>query len=93
MQLSLDFQPGLTTRFKRWKHTLANAVYSSRQGLSGVAADLDMSPSELSNRLSDEEGASNRPLRDEDCIAILRSTHDFTPIYWLIEELDRKSVV
>jgi hypothetical protein len=82
-QFTLDFQAGLTERFPRWRDTLVHAVYSSRLGLNGVAGKLDLSPSDLSKRLSETE--EPRPLRDGDILGIIEATNDFTPIYWLLE--------
>lgn len=82
-QFTLDFQAGLTERFPRWRDTLVHAVYSSRLGLNGVAGKLDMSPSELSKRLSETE--EPRPLRDNDILGIIEATADYTPIYWLLD--------
>lgn len=81
-QFTLDFQPGLVERFPRWEDTFTYAVYSSRLGLNGVAAQLDQSPSDLCKRLSGEE---QRPLRVKDALAIVEATQDYTPIYWLLE--------
>lgn len=82
-QFTLDFVPGLTEKYPRWRDTLVHAVYSSRLGLNGVAARLDMSPSDLSKRLSETE--EPRPIRDVDILGIIEATNDFTPIYWLLE--------
>lgn len=82
-QFTLDFQAGLTQRFPRWRDTLVHAVYNSRSGLNGCASKCDISPSDLTKRLS---GADDyRPLRDTDVLAIIEETNDFTPIYWLLE--------
>lgn len=75
----------MTARYRRWRHAFVHAVHASRKGLSGVAADLDQSPSELSRRLSDAPAPEGLPLRDEDMIGIIESTGDLTPVYWLIE--------
>lgn len=83
-QFHLDFETGLTARFPRWEDTLVHAVYSSRLGLNGVAAKLDMSPSELSKRLS-HHTEEPRPIRSQDIIGIIEATGDYTPVYWLIE--------
>lgn len=85
MQLTLDFTGGLTTRFRSLKQACAHAVYHSRVGLTGVAIALDMSPSELSKRLAEDESPDNRPLRDRDIVGIIAETSDRTPVYWLIE--------
>lgn len=84
-QFTLDFEPGLTERFKTWDEVLAAAVYGSRKGLGSVAADLDMSPSELTRRLN-PDGDDARPLRTKDGIRIIESTQDLRPVYWLIEK-------
>ena len=83
-QYTLDFEPGLTERFKTFDEVLAAAVYGSRKGLNVVAADLDMSPSELTRRLNPATD-DPRPLRTKDGIAIIESTGDMRPVYWLIE--------
>ncbi len=85
-QLALDFQPGLTTQHKTLTSVTAATIYASRGGLSSVAADLDTSPSDLTRRLSGGDERDNRPLTVEQFVAILRSTRDFRPIFWLIEE-------
>ncbi|MDR0251111.1 MAG: hypothetical protein LBI35_07390 [Burkholderiales bacterium] len=84
-QLTLDFTPGLTIRFRSLRECVSASVYACPRGLSAVAADLDMSPSELTKRLN-PEGSEPRPLRVDDLETILKSTGDFTPIYWLIEK-------
>lgn len=93
-QLALQFEPGLTARHRTLEECLSAVVHNSRIGLEGVAAKLDMSPSELSRRLnahvaSKEGDASNRPLRVQDLIGIVEATGDFRPIYWLAEKFLR----
>jgi len=82
-QLSLDFQPGLTAQFKTLTQVCAATVYASRGGLSGVAGDLDIAPSDLCRRLSED---GDRPITAEQVDGIVTSTHDYRPIYWLIEK-------
>lgn len=81
-QLSLDFQPGLTAQFRTLTQVCAAAVYASRGGLGAVAADLDIAPSDLCRRLSED---GDRPLTAEQARGIVASTKDFRPIYWLVE--------
>lgn len=85
-QLSLNFEPGLTARYPDWHAVLTHAVYASRKGLNGVAGDLDVSPSDLTKRLSKDE---QRPLRADQAVGIIESTGDLTPVYWLIERFLR----
>lgn len=82
-QFTLDFEPGLTERFPRWRDTFIKAVYSGRGGLNTAAAACDVSPTDLTKRLSGEY--PDRPLRIEDIVAILEEKKDPTPIFWLIE--------
>jgi hypothetical protein len=91
-QLSLNFEPGLTARFKRLEDCCAHVVLG--KGLENVAGPLDMAPSELSRRLSAHLEAkagdsNNRPLRVSDFVAILEETKDYRPIFWLIERFLR----
>ena len=81
-QLSLDFQPGLTAQFRTLTQVCAAAVYASRGGLGAVASDLDIAPSDLCRRLTEDH---DRPLTAEHVRGIISSTKDFRPIYWLIE--------
>lgn len=85
-QLSLDFHPGITVQHKTLTSVTAATVYGHRGGLSAVAADLDTSPSDLTRRLSGGDEKDNRPLTVEQFDAILASTKDFRPIFWLIEK-------
>lgn len=82
-QIPLNFQPGLTSQFRSLRQVCAAAVYACRKGLSGVAADLDMAPSDLCRRLGED---ADRPLTDEHVDGIIRSTDDHRPIHYLIEK-------
>lgn len=86
-QFTLDFEPGLTQRFPRWRDTFIHIVYSGRTGLNGAAGACDVSPTDLTKRLSGEY--EDRPLRIDDIEAILEEKKDFTPIFWLIERFLR----
>lgn len=83
MQLSLNFSPGLTAQFRSIGEVCAAAVYASRKGLSGVAGDLDMAPSDLQRRLNLVD--DQRPLTVSHLVGIVESTADARPVYWLIE--------
>lgn len=90
-QLSLAFEPGLTARHRSLEDCCSAVVHNCRLGVEGVAAHLDMAPSELSRRLNahvhaKEGDTSNRPLRLADLVGIIEATGDFRPIYWLAEK-------
>jgi len=83
-QLSLNFEGGLTARFRSLREVVQSAVLTSSLGVTGVAGKMDMGHSELSRRL-DAGAADNRPLRVDDLVDIIEHTGDHRPIYWLIE--------
>lgn len=90
-QLSLSYEPGLTSHFRTLEDCCQHVVLTSRSGVDGVAAHLDMPPSELSRRLNahhavKEGDISNRPLRISDLMGIMQATGDHRPIYWLAEK-------
>ena len=51
-QLTLDFEPGLIERHRHLRDCIATGIY--RRGLSTVAIDLNESPGNLTNQLSDD---------------------------------------
>lgn len=87
-QSALNFAPPLTAQFPRLRDLLCAVVYSSRAGLHGVAADLDVSPSELSRMLNREQD-DPRKLDVEDFVRIIASTNDPRPVQWLTEKFTR----
>lgn len=87
-QASLNFAPSLTTQFPHLRDVVCAAVYSSRTGLKGIAADLDVSPSELSRMLNREQG-DPRKLDCDDLVGIIAATGDVRPVQWLVEKFTR----
>lgn len=86
LQIDLDFEPGLTQRFRSLTEVCAAAVYSSRGGLGAIASELDMSPSELSKRLNVDKAATDpRPLHADHVAAIVKATGDQRPVLYLVE--------
>ncbi len=80
-QLTLDFTPGLADRHRNLRDCIASSIY--KRGLSTVAIELNESPGNLSNQLSDE---SPRKF-GVDCLEqYLEKSKDFTPIYYLIDK-------
>lgn len=84
-QREFDFQPGLTEQFPAFKDCIKAAVYSCGRPFKLVAADLDMTVSELSRKLSDNPSDPvHFPLdRLPDLIAATGST---MPVMWLMEQ-------
>jgi hypothetical protein len=84
-QMTLDFEPGLTERFSSLLDCIRNGVYTNRKPLKTVAADMDMSQSELSRKLA-ENPDDVRKLSVEDFETYIEKTGDITPIYYLVEK-------
>lgn len=83
-QLTIDFMPGLTERHATLLDCIRESAYTHRNPLKTIAADMDMSQSELSRKLADNPNDPRR-LSVGDFEAFIRATGDTTPIYWLIE--------
>lgn len=88
LQAAFDFTPGLTIQFPTLRDACAAAVYGCRAGLKGVAADCDVSPSELSRMLNRDQD-DPRKLDVEMMCRIIESTADTRPVQWLIEKFLR----
>lgn len=78
-QLTLDFEGGLTQRYKTLIDILAAGTY--RHGLQRVASAMDQAPSNLSAMLSGHRHFPVDRLGDW-----IEETGDLTPLYWLIEK-------
>lgn len=78
-QLTLQFDESLTAAHRTLRDVVASGVY--RRGLRAVAADLDLSPGNLSVALSDDP---HRKFGVDDLERYIRSTGDKAPIYYLV---------
>lgn len=84
-QLTIDFTPGLTERHESLLACLRECAYTQRNPLKTIAADMDMSQSELSRKLASNPG-DPRHMTVEDLESFIDATGDTTPIQWLIEK-------
>ena len=82
-QFELDFEPGLLEQFSAFGDVVRASVYGCRKQLKSVAADLDLSSSELSRMLSAADPLHFPVERLDD---LIESTGDLRPIYWLVEK-------
>lgn len=85
MQLSLDFEPGLTERHKTLLSCVREAAYKSMRPMKAIAAEMDLSESDLSRKLSGSDSDSRRFTVD-DLVRFVEVTGDMAPIDWLIEK-------
>lgn len=83
VQVEIEFQPELIEQFPEFRDVVRASVYSCGRPFKGVAADLDMSVSELSRKLSDNPNDPvHFPLHR--LPELLRATGDLRPVHWLI---------
>ena len=86
-QLKLDFEPGITERFRTLKRCVSAVVYGSKAGLDGCAAACDVSPSTLSKMLNEQDNEENRRHLPLDFLPIIMEvTKDYRPLQWLGEK-------
>ena len=83
--MTLDFQPGLAERHASALDCVRECVYTQRNPLKTIAADMDLSQSELSRKLSGNPDDSRRFTLD-DLERFVAATGDVTPIYYLVEK-------
>lgn len=84
-QLTLNFEPGLSERHKSLKACLRERVYTHAKPLKSLAADMDLSETELTRKLS-ENPNDTRNATVDDLEAYIAATNDHTPIFYLIEK-------
>lgn len=81
-QIALELQPGLLRRYATLREAVHHSVMNDPRGMKAVAADCDISVSEISRRLAPSEG-DPRSLDVNLFDLILASTGDLTPLHWL----------
>jgi hypothetical protein len=84
-QLTLDFAPGMTERFTSLLDCVRQGAYTHRNPLKTIAADMDMSQSDLSRKLAANPDDPRR-FSVDDLEAYLSGTGDMSPIYYLVEK-------
>lgn len=85
LQRALDFEPGLTEKYPRLIDCIRAQIYMCGRPLKTVAADMDMSQSELSRKLSDNP-ADPRRFTTDDLEKLIPATGALTVIHWMVEK-------
>lgn len=86
-QVSLDFEAGLIDRFPEWDECVRHSVSSCGRQHRAIAAELDMSPSELSRKIARKAPGSEEPNFPFHRIPdLIHATGQLDPIYWLIDK-------
>ena len=84
-QHTLNFDPGLAERWRSLKACMRERVYAHPKPMKAIAAEMDLSESDLSRKLSDNPG-DPRNLSCDDLESYIARTGDLTPIYYLTEK-------
>lgn len=84
-QLTLSFEPGLAERHKNLKACVRECVYRNPRPIKAIAADMDLSESDLTRKLGDNP-QDPRKFSVCDLERFIRATGDVTPIHYLIEK-------
>jgi len=84
VQMPLDFLPGLTERHPTLLSCCHEVVVRHERPMKAIAADMDLSSSELGRKLAPAEG-DPRLLSVHDLVRLIEATGDLSPIHWLIE--------
>ncbi len=84
-QMTLDFQPGLAERYGSALECVKTCVYSSAKPLKTIAADMDMSQSDLSRKLANNPDDPRR-FSLTDLETYIAATNDTTPILYLVQK-------
>lgn len=84
-QLTLNFESGLTDRHARLIDCVRECIIANAKPMKAIAADMDLSQSELSRRLSHSE-KDRRNFSIDDLETYIATQQDVTPIYFLIEK-------
>lgn len=84
-QLTLDFQPGLTERYDSALDCVRACVHTNVKPLKAIAAEMDLSSSDLSRKLSCNPDDPRR-FTLSDLEGYVQVTGDVTPILYLAQK-------
>lgn len=85
-QITIRFDAGLVESYPTIKELVAARVHQQGRPQKAVAADLDLSPSDLSRKLTASENDSHRNFDINLLARFIEVTGDKTPIDWLVEK-------
>jgi hypothetical protein len=84
-QMTLNFTPGLAERYPSALECVKACVYGNDKQLKTLAADMDMSSSDLSRKLAHNPNDPRRFTLD-DLESFIRATGDTTSILYLVQK-------
>jgi len=84
-QLMLELQTDVRQRFSTLRECLHWTALNDPRGIKAIAADCDISVSELSRRLNPSDD-DPRSCDVNLMVKVMRSTRDLAPLHWLMSE-------
>jgi hypothetical protein len=81
-QMTLNFEPGILERYSCLLDCVRQSAYTNRNPLKTIAADMDLSQSELSRKLADNPN-DPRQFSVVDLERYINATRDVTPVLYL----------
>lgn len=89
-QLTINFEPGLRERYPTIYHVLRAMAERSGRAMKAIAADMDMSSSELSRRLNADQNENDTRVFDIGFLdagekGFMKATRSTLVIEWLAE--------
>lgn len=85
VQLNLDFTGGMVVSYQTCREFIAARVHQLGRPQKAIAADMDLSPSDLSRKLGTNPDDPRRFTLD-DFERYLSTTSDLQPLYYLVEK-------
>lgn len=90
-QFDLDFEGGLDSKYNSLLECIDDCISRSQHQKKVIAADLDLSPSGLTRRLSIDVNDPNAPRFSVELLEkYIEKYEDCTPIYYLVEKFCQK---
>lgn len=87
-QLTLTLEAGIATRHRSLRECMAAGVY--QRGLARTAAEIDMQPSKLCEKLSGGSGDRVRDVGVGDLERYIEATGDLGPVHYLVDKYLRE---
>lgn len=85
MQLTLNFDEGVTDLYETFREFVAFRVHQLGRPMKSTAADMDLSPSDLSRKLGNNPDDPRRFTLD-DLERYIQTTKDTQPVFYLVEK-------
>ncbi len=86
-QLTLTLEEGISRRHRSLRECVAAGVY--QRGLARTAADIDVAPSKLSEKLSGGTGDRVRDVSVSELERYIEATGDLGPVHYLVDKFLR----